>query len=146
MDFGLRDATPVEMWDRQHETTVSTARANLAPLKSVLESDPVGAKILSILIEDGGWVPTSDLLRAARKLRPVVGAVTVGTILSRINELVSATLILSRTSLASGLDWAEWRIDPDLLGPTRKLLRMLRVPRVVRGTEVAPQEVLLRPE
>ncbi len=98
---------------------------NLAPLKGLLESDQVRSKILRLLIEDGGWVTTTDLLRVARQVRPVIGAVTVGTILKGMNELISSSFILSRTSLNSGLDWAEWRINPDLLEPTRKLLQML---------------------
>jgi len=98
---------------------------NLAPLKGVLESDPMRSRILRVLIEDGGWVTTSDLLKVARQVRPIVGAVTIGTILSGLNDLVSARLILSRSPLASGMDWAEWRINPDWLEPTRRLLQML---------------------
>ncbi|MHA1772224.1 MAG: hypothetical protein ACTSYL_00995 [Candidatus Thorarchaeota archaeon] len=103
---------------------------NLAPLKGVLESDPMRSKILRVLIEDGGWVTTTDLLKVARQVRPIMGAVTIGTILSGLNELVSARLILSRSALGSGIDWAEWRINPDWLDPTRRLLRMLTRARI----------------
>ncbi|MCF2135997.1 MAG: hypothetical protein K9W43_02045 [Candidatus Thorarchaeota archaeon] len=103
---------------------------NLAPLKGVLESDPMRSKILRVLIEDGGWVTTTDLLKVARQVRPIMGAVTIGTILSGLNELVSARLILSRSSLGSGIDWAEWRINPDWLDPTRHLLQMLTRARI----------------
>ncbi len=75
------------------------------------------------------WVTTADLLRAARQERAIVGAVTIGTILNGLNELVSSRLIISRTSLTSGIDWAEWRINPDWLEPTRKLLQMLKRPK-----------------
>ncbi|MHA1963870.1 MAG: hypothetical protein ACXACG_07180 [Candidatus Thorarchaeota archaeon] len=102
---------------------------NLAPLKGALESDPVRSRVLKVLIEDGNWVTTADLLRAARKERSIVGAVTIGTILNGLNELVASRLILSRTSLTSGIDWAEWRINPDWLEPTRKLLHMMRRPK-----------------
>ncbi|MGV9169530.1 MAG: hypothetical protein ACOC38_06255, partial [Promethearchaeia archaeon] len=88
-------------------------------------SDPVRSKVLKLLIEDGGWVSTTDLLKAARKRRPLIGAVTIGTILNSINELVASRLVLSRTSLASGIEWAEWRMNPDWLRPTRKLVQML---------------------
>lgn len=98
---------------------------NLAPLKGMLESDPVRSKVLRLLIEDGGWVSTTDLLKTAKKTRPLIGAVTIGTILNSINELVSSRLVLSRTSLASGIEWAEWRLNPDWLKPTRKLIQML---------------------
>jgi hypothetical protein len=98
---------------------------NLAPLKGALESDPVRSKILRLLIENGSWVATADLLRAARQVRPVIGAVTIGTILHGLNEMVSSRLIISRMSMSSGIDWAEWRINPDWLSPTRKLLNML---------------------
>ncbi len=98
---------------------------NLAPLKGILESDPVRSRLLRLLIEDGGWVTTSDLLRVARQARPILGAVTIGTILSGLNDLVSAKLILSRTPPSSGIEWAEWRINPNWLEPTRRLLQML---------------------
>ncbi len=102
---------------------------NLAPLKGVIESDSVRSKVLRVLIEDGTWVTTTDLLRAARRERPIVGAVTIGTILTGMNELVASRLILSRTSPTSGIDWAEWRINPDWLEPTRKLLQMMTRPK-----------------
>ena len=111
---------------------------NLAPLKSILESDPVRSRVLKLLIDDSGWVTTTDLLRAARQVRPIVGAVTIGTILNGMNELVASKLIMSRTSLSSGLDWAEWRINPDWIHPARKLLQMLRRPRLyIRSREDA---------
>jgi len=111
-------------WDTR-EPSRPTPPINLAPLKRTIESDPVRSRILRVLIEDGGWVTTGDLLRVARQVRSIIGAVTIGTILEGMNELVSSRLILSRASLSSGLDWADWRINPDWLEPTRKLLQMV---------------------
>lgn len=111
-------------WDVP-ESNRPTPPVNLAPLKRTIESDPIRSRILRVLIEDGGWVTTGDLLRVARQVRSIIGAVTIGTILEGMNELVSSRLILSRASLSSGLDWAEWRINPDWLEPTRKLLQMV---------------------
>lgn len=118
---------------------------NLAPLKGALESDPVRSRILRVLIQDGGWVTTADLLRAARQVRSIIGAVTIGTMLNGLNELVSSRLIMSRTSLSSGLDWAEWRIDPEWLDPTRRLLRMLTRTQLrrERNKSSTPRERLL---
>ncbi|MGY5852389.1 MAG: hypothetical protein RTU92_02355 [Candidatus Thorarchaeota archaeon] len=131
MDFSaLRSDFESQPWDETKSVSQSLSRVNLAPLKGVLDSDPVRSNVLRLLIEDGGWVTTGDLLRVARKVRRIVGAVTIGTILNGLNELVSSRMILSRTSLASGLDWAEWRINPDLIDPTRKLLRMISRPRL----------------
>ena len=114
-----------ESWAHKDPRKELMKPINLAPLKGALESDPVRSKILRILIENGSWVATADLLRSARQVRPVIGAVTIGTILNGLNELVSSRLILSRMSMTSGIDWAEWRINPDWLSPTRKLLNML---------------------
>ncbi len=126
MDFRpMRDEYENQPRQREEYNRAPSRSINLAPLKGALESDPVRSKILRILIEEGSWVTTADLLRVARKVRTVVGAVTIGTILIGLNDLVSARLILSRTSMASGIDWAEWRINPDWLEPTRKLLQML---------------------
>jgi len=102
---------------------------NIAPLKGAIDADPVRLKVLKVLAEDGEWVTTADLLRAARHVRSIVGAVTIGTILNGMNDLVSSRLIISRTSLTSGIDWAEWRINPDWLVPTRKLLQMMSRPK-----------------
>jgi hypothetical protein len=119
---------------RQENSSRHIQHINLAPLKGAIESDPVRSRVLKVLIEDGTWVTTTDLLRAARNERPIIGAVTIGTILKGMNELVSNRLILSRTSPTSGIDWAEWRINPDWLDPTRKLLQMMNRPKFIPST------------
>ncbi len=130
MDFSsFHNDQEQDDWSRQETSARRLQPINLAPLKGAIESDPVRSKVLKVLIEDGNWVTTADLLRAARQERPIVGAVTIGTILNGMNELVASRLILSRTSLTSGIDWAEWRINPDWLEPTRKLLQMMRRPK-----------------
>ena len=126
MDFkALHDDVKRDPWEKRESPRRVERGINLAPLKGALESDPVRSKVLRILIEDGTWVTTADLLRVARQVRSIVGAVTIGTILTGLNELVASKLILSRTSLSTGIDWAEWRINPDWLEPTRKLLQMI---------------------
>jgi hypothetical protein len=130
MDFSsFHNNRDQDDWSRPDVASRRLQPINLAPLKRAIESDPVRARVLKVLIEDGNWVTTADLLRAARQERPIVGAVTIGTILNGMNELVASRLILSRTSLTSGIDWAEWRINPDWLEPTRKLLQMMQRPK-----------------
>jgi len=125
MDFSsLRGDPDSARWDEPVRSGPFPA-VNMAPLKGTLESDPIRSRVLRLLIEDGGWVTTADLLRVARQVRPIIGAVTIGTILEGMNEIVSSRLILSRASLSTGIDWAEWRINPDWLEPTRKLLQMI---------------------
>ena len=124
-----RDSYDEEPWSKQNPMEKRLQPINMAPLKGAIESDPVRSRVLKVLIEDGTWVTTADLLRAARQERPNVGAVTIGMMLNGLNELVSSKLILSRTSMNPGIDWAEWRINPDWLEPTRKLLRMLSRPK-----------------
>lgn len=136
-DSGRRD-TETGPWIAPERDATHLKPINLAPLKGVLESDPLRSKILRVLIEDGGWVTTADLLRVARQVRSIMGAVTIGTILSGLNDLVSARLVLSRSSLGSGIDWAEWRINPDWLKPTRRLLQMLTRARL-RETHRPPE-------
>ncbi len=126
MDFSyLRDRAQRNPWEQEREHVQARGSINLAPLKGALENDPVRSKVLKILIDDGSWVSTADLLRAAKQVRPVIGAVTIGTIMNGMNDLVSSRLIISRTSMNSGIDWAEWRINPDWLEPTRRLLQMI---------------------
>ena len=124
-----RDDREDDQWTRREIPERRIQPVNLAPLKGAIEADPVRSRVLKVLVEDGSWVTTADLLRAARLERAIVGAVTIGTILNGLNELVSSRLIISRTSLTSGIDWAEWRINPDWLEPTRKLLQMLNRPK-----------------
>jgi hypothetical protein len=140
MDFGPVDTrrdSYDDYRDRYPSGENSRQTVNLAPLKGILESDPVRSKVLRLLVDDTGWITTADLLKEARQIRPILGAVTIGTILTGLNELVSTRLILSRTSLSSGIDWAEWRINPDWITPIRKLLQMLSVRRA-RNKSVEP--------
>lgn len=130
MDFGqFHDSPDRDVWEKRNASEKRLQPINLAPLKGAIEADPVRSRVLKLLVEEGTWVTTADLLRAARQERAIVGAVTIGTILKGMNELVSSRLIISRTSLTSGIDWAEWRINPDWLEPTRKLLQMLNRPK-----------------
>jgi hypothetical protein len=129
-----QDDRDVDLWERREIPERRTQPVNLAPLKGAIEADPVRSRVLKVLVEDGAWVTTADLLRAARQERAIVGAVTIGTILNGLNELVASKLIISRTSLTSGIDWAEWRINPDWLEPTRKLLQMLSRPKFQPAT------------
>jgi len=139
MDFRtLKEDRNLDPWRSNEPEPRLLQSINLAPLKGIIESDAVRSRVLRVLIEDGTWVTTADLLRAARQERAIVGAVTIGTILKGMNDLVSSKLILSRTSLSSGIDWAEWRINPDWLGPTRKLLQMLSRPKFERAIRKAP--------
>jgi hypothetical protein len=124
-----RDDQDIDLFERRETPERRVRPVNLAPLKGAIEADPVRSRVLKVLVEDGSWVTTTDLLRAARQERAIVGAVTIGTILNGLNDLVSSKLIISRTSLTSGIDWAEWRINPDWLEPTRKLLQMLSRPK-----------------
>ncbi|MHA2139937.1 MAG: hypothetical protein ACXADC_06135 [Candidatus Thorarchaeota archaeon] len=141
MDFrSMREDRNSDPWRNNEADSRQLQPINLAPLKGIIESDPVRSRVLRVLIEDGTWVTTADLLRAARQERAIVGAVTIGTILKGMNDLVSSKLILSRTSLSSGIDWAEWRINPDWLRPTRKLLHMLSRPKFERAIRKAPVE------
>ncbi|MFW9887387.1 MAG: hypothetical protein ACFFER_04355 [Candidatus Thorarchaeota archaeon] len=139
MDFStLKEDRNLDPWRRNESEPRHLQPINLAPLKGIIESDAVRSKVLRVLIEDGTWVSTADLLRAARQERAIVGAVTIGTILKGMNDLVSSKLILSRTSLSSGIDWAEWRINPDWLRPTRKLLQMLSRPKFEKAIQKSP--------
>lgn len=123
-----------EPWEEKENFDRRLQPINLAPLKGAIDADPVRLKVLKVLAEDGDWVTTADILRAARYVRAIVGAVTIGTILNGMNDLVSSRLIISRTSLTSGIDWAEWKINPDWLGPTRKLLQMMSRPKFQPAT------------
>ncbi|MBE0525783.1 hypothetical protein E4H12_07255 [Candidatus Thorarchaeota archaeon] len=134
MDFSSYRDSQNDQWERRESVDRRVQSINLAPLKGAIDADPIRLKVLKVLAEDGAWVTTADILRAARHVRSIVGAVTIGTILNGMNDLVSSRLIISRTSLTSGIDWAEWRINPDWLEPTRKLLQMMSRPKFQPAT------------
>lgn len=135
MEFSsFRNNQDNDSWERRESVDRRLQPVNLAPLKGAIDADPVRMKVLKVLAEDGEWVTTADLLRAARQVRSIVGAVTIGTIMNGMNELVSSRLIISRTSLTSGIDWAEWKINPDWLEQTRKLLQMMNRPKFQPAT------------
>lgn len=136
MEFSpFHDSSDKDLWDKRETSERRLQPINLAPLKGAIEADPVRSRVLKVLVEEGTWVTTAELLRAARQERSIVGAVTIGTILNGMNDLVASRLIISRTSLTSGIDWAEWRINPDWLEPTRKLLQMLKRPKFLPASD-----------
>ena len=108
MEFSSFRNSQDDQWERRESVDRRLQSINLAPLKGAIDADPVRLKVLKVLAEDGDWVTTADLLRAARHVRSIVGAVTIGTILNGMNDLVSSRLIISRTSLTSGIDWADF--------------------------------------
>ena len=135
MEFNsFRDNQENDSGERRETAERRLQPINLAPLKGAIDADPIRLRVLKVLAEDGEWVTTADLLRAARHVRAIVGAVTIGTILNGMNDLVASRLIISRTALTSGIDWAEWRINPDWLVPTRKLLQMMSRPKFQPAT------------
>ncbi|MHA2210407.1 MAG: hypothetical protein ACXABV_14695, partial [Candidatus Thorarchaeota archaeon] len=86
MDFRtMKEDRTSDPWRSDEPKSRNLQSINLAPLKGIIESDPVRSKVLRVLIEDGTWVTTADLLRAARQERAIVGAVTIGTILKGMN-------------------------------------------------------------
>ena len=90
VDFSsFHDGIDRDSWERRDVSERRLQPINLAPLKGSIEADPVRSRVLRVLVEDGSWVTTAELLRAARQERAIVGAVTIGTILNGMNELVS---------------------------------------------------------
>ena len=70
MEFSpFHDSPDMDTWERRNASEKRLQPINLAPLKGAIEADPVRSRVLKVLVEEGTWVTTADLLRAARQER-----------------------------------------------------------------------------
>ena len=83
--------------------------------------DPAKREILRCL-SDGLWHTTSELARFAKKANPVVGLVTVGTILTRMQEQLGEHFLEQMVQQADeGV--SSWRIGVEWLDAVKGVLR-----------------------
>jgi hypothetical protein len=83
--------------------------------------DPAKREILRCL-SDGLWHTTSELARYAKKANPVIGLVTVGTILTRMQEQLGEHFLEQMVQQADeGV--SSWRIGVEWLDAVTGLLK-----------------------
>ncbi|MFW9935679.1 MAG: hypothetical protein ACFFDU_09310 [Candidatus Thorarchaeota archaeon] len=99
----------------------SAKSEKLAHLQKMAEEDPVKRELLRCL-KDGLWHTTSELARFAKKANPVVGLVTVGTILTRMQDQLGEYFLEQMVQQADeGV--SSWRIGVEWLDVVKELLK-----------------------
>ncbi|MFX1508997.1 MAG: hypothetical protein ACFFBR_01700 [Promethearchaeota archaeon] len=93
----------------------------LSLLQQMTEKDAVKREILRCL-SDGLWHTTSELARFAKKANPVMGLVTVGTILTRMQQQMGEHFLEKMIQQADeGV--SSWRIGVEWLDVVKQLLK-----------------------
>ncbi|MHA2427622.1 MAG: hypothetical protein ACXADB_06335 [Candidatus Hermodarchaeia archaeon] len=99
----------------------SAESQKLAILRTLVDEDPVKRELIRCL-SDGLWHTTSELARFAKKANPVVGLVTVGTILTRLQEQLSEQFLEQMIQQADeGV--SSWRIGVEWLDVVKTILK-----------------------
>ena len=101
--------------------TASAESQKLTILRTMIGKDPVKRELVRCL-SDGLWHTTSELARFAKKANPVVGLVTVGTILTRLQEQLSEEFLEQMIQQADeGV--SSWRIGVEWLDVVKTILK-----------------------
>ena len=99
----------------------SAESQKLSTLRIMLSEDSVKRELVRCL-SDGLWHTTSELARFAKKANPVVGLVTVGTILTRLQEQLGEQFLEQMVQQADeGV--SSWRIGVEWLGVAKTILK-----------------------
>ena len=101
--------------------TIMLSEGAIKKIKELLVKDDAKIAMLEVL-SDGDWHSTVDLWRAARNVRKFMGIVGVGVALQQIQDIVGNELLQKKT----GVETAEWRINPQFLDDLKSLLDELR--------------------
>jgi hypothetical protein len=98
----------------------SAESQKLALLREMIK-DPAKREILRCL-SDGLWHTTSELARYAKKANPVIGLVTVGTILTRMQQQLGEHFLEQMVQQADeGV--SSWRVGVEWLDAVKGLLK-----------------------
>jgi len=106
-----------------HQLVVTTMLSEDAvkKIRELLMKDDAKIAMLEVL-SDGDWHSTVDLWRAARNVRKFMGIVGVGVALQQIQNIAGNELLQKKT----GMETAEWRINPQFLEDLKGLLDELK--------------------
>lgn len=99
----------------------SAESEKLTLLRQMVQDDNVKRELLRCL-NDGIWHTTSELARFAREANPVIGLVTVGTILTRMQEQLGKHFLEQMVQKAEeGV--SSWRIGVEWLDVVNEVLK-----------------------
>ncbi len=99
----------------------SVESQKLTLLRKMVKEDQVKRELLRCL-SDGMWHTTSELARFAKKANPVMGLVTVGTILTRMQQQLDKHFLEQMVQQADeGV--SSWRIGVEWLDVVKEILK-----------------------
>jgi len=101
--------------------TMMLSEEAIKKIRELLVKDDAKIAMLEVL-SDGNWHSTVDLWRAARNVRKFMGIVGVGVALQQIQDIAGNELLQKKT----GVETAEWRINPQFLDEFKSLLNEIR--------------------
>ncbi len=101
--------------------TMMLSEEAIKKIRELLVKDDAKIAMLEVL-SDGDWHSTVDLWRAARNVRKFMGIVGVGVALQQIQDIAGNELLQKKT----GVETAEWRINPQFLDEFKSLLNEIR--------------------
>jgi hypothetical protein len=102
-------------------TGPSIESQKLEALRRLAKEDLVKREVLSCL-SDGMWHTTTELARRARARKPVMGLVTVGTMLSRMQQQLGEDF-LEQMMQSGGEGVTSWRMGVEWLDVVREVIR-----------------------
>ncbi|MFW9831684.1 MAG: hypothetical protein ACFFD8_07915 [Candidatus Thorarchaeota archaeon] len=98
----------------------------LTKLRQMIQKD-VAVRELLLCLNDGLWHTTSELARHAKKSNPVIGLVTVGTILGRIQQQLGEHFLETMVQpMDEGV--SSWRIGVEWLDVVNAVLKQSQMP------------------
>jgi len=107
-------------------TRPSIESQKLEALRRLVREDVVKRELLNCL-SDGLWHSTTELGRRARARKPVIGIVTVGTMLARMHQQLGEDF-LEEMMQSAGEGVTSWRMGVEWLDVVREVIRESETP------------------
>ena len=115
-------------------TESSGEQHKLKLLRQTIKLDVVKRELLSCLA-DGLWHSTTELARRARIRNPIIGIVTVGTILIRMQGHLGKEF-LEQMVQKSDEGIASWRLGVEWMDSVREFIQQVEAPSVLSPNPV----------
>jgi hypothetical protein len=108
------------------ETRSSNQSNKLEVLRKILKGDAAKQTLMKCLV-DGMWHTTTELARLARSKNPVIGIVTIGTVLTRMQQQLGEDF-LEQMIQETGEGVSSWRMGVEWLDVVQEIIKELSKP------------------
>ncbi len=113
----LFEATALDSFEK-HPSIQSN---KLEVLRQILKGDPAKQTMVSCL-SDGMWHTTTELARLARSKNPVIGIVTIGTVLTRMQQQLGEDF-LEKMVQKTEEGISSWRMGVEWLDIVQEIIK-----------------------